>query len=147
MMRKLGYFIRNSVGSVAVETAIFTPIFLALMLGITDLGAGMFVRMQVNAAAQAGATYAVLNSSTPVCTTLTSTCLDGIQQAMNDASGNSSFCTGTVCTASIGVCADGSPHQCIIVTANYPYTPLLPDAVYTWALAQNYSSVITLRIQ
>jgi Flp pilus assembly protein TadG len=137
---------RNSDGSVAVETAIFTPIFLALMLGITDLGAGMFVQMQVNAAAQAGATYAVLNSTTPVCTTLTATCLDGIEQAMNDASGNSSFCTGTVCTASIGECGDGSPN-CIIVTADYPYTPLLPDAVYSWALAQNYSSTITVRIQ
>ena len=108
---------RNSDGSVAVETAIFTPIFLVMMLGITDLGAGMFVWMQANATVQAGATYAVLNSSTPVCTTLTSTCLDGIQQAMNDASGNPSFCTSAVCTASIGECADGSP-KCIIVTAD-----------------------------
>jgi hypothetical protein len=137
---------RNSGGSVAVETAIFTPIFLVMMLGITDLGVGMFVRMQANAAAQAGATYAVLNSSTPVCVTLTSTCLGGIEQAMNDASGNSSFCTGAVCTASIGECADGSP-KCIIVTANYPYTPILSGAVYSWASAQNYSSTITLRIE
>ncbi len=136
---------RNSDGSVAVETAIFTPIFLALMLGITDLGAGMFVRMQVDAAAQAGATYAVINSSNPVCTTLTSTCLDGIEQAMNDASGNPSFCTGTVCAASIGVCADGSP-KCIIVTANLPYTPILPDAVYSWTSAQNHSSTVTVRV-
>ncbi len=137
---------RNSDGSVAVETAIFTPIFLVMMLGVTDLGAGMFVRMQVNAAAQAGATYAVLNSSNPVCTTLTSSCINGIEQTMNDASGNPSFCTSAVCTASIGGCADGSP-KCIRVTANYPYTPLLPDAVYTWASAQNYLSTITLRIQ
>src|SRR6516225_2770002 len=123
----------KSDGSVAVETAIFTPIFLALMLGIADLGGGMFVRMQVNAAAQAGATYAVLNSSTPVCTTpISGTCLNGIQQAMNDASGNSSFCTSAVCTASIGKCADGSP-KCIIVTADYPYTPILRDAAYSWA--------------
>jgi Flp pilus assembly protein TadG len=137
---------RSSDGSVAIETAIFTPIFLVMMLSITDLGAGMFVRMQANAAAQAGATYAVLNSSTPVCTTLTSTCLAGIQQAMNDASGNSSFCSSAVCMASIGECADGSP-KCIIVTANYPYTPILSDAVYSWASTQNYSSTITLRIQ
>src|SRR6266404_1056879 len=137
---------RNSDGSVAVETAIFTPIFLVMMLGVTDLGAGMFARMQVNAAAQAGATYAVLNSSNPVCTTLTSSCINGIEQTMNDASGNPSFCTSAVCTASIGGCADGSP-KCSRVTANYPYTPLLPDAVYTWASAQNYLSTITLRIQ
>ena len=126
--------IRNSDGSVAVEIALFTPIFLVMMLGITDLGAGMFVRMQVDAAAQAGATYAVLNSNTT-----------GIEPAMNDASGNPSFCTSAVCTAFIGGCADGSP-KCIIVTANYPYTPLLPNAVYSWASAQNYSSTVTVRV-
>jgi Flp pilus assembly protein TadG len=138
--------IRNLNGSVAIETAIFTPVFLVLMFGITDLGAGMFVRMQANAAAQAGATYGVINSSNPVCTTLTATCLDGIQQAMNDASGNPSFCTSATCTASIQGCADGSP-KCIIVTADYPYTPLLPDAVYAWGSMQNYSSIVTVRVQ
>jgi Flp pilus assembly protein TadG len=138
---------RTSDGSVAIETAIFTPIFLALMLGITDIGGGIFVRMQVNAAAQAGATYAVLNSSTPVCTSLTATCLDGIEQAMNDASGNSSFCTSAVCMASMSVdpCTAGS--VCIItVSANLPYTPILPDAVYSWAASQNYSSTIKVRV-
>jgi TadE-like protein len=143
---------RNSDGSVAIEIAIFTPIFLVMMLGVTDLGAGMFVRMQGNAAAQAGATYAIINSGctpapcTPVCATLTSTCVDGIEQAMNDGSGNPSFCTDAVCTPFIGGCADGSP-KCITVTATYPYTPLLPDAVYAWGSAQNYSSTITLRIK
>jgi Flp pilus assembly protein TadG len=137
---------RNIDGSVAVETAIFTPIFLVMMLGIADIGAGMFVQMQANAAAQAGATYAVLNSSNPVCTTLGSLCLDGIQQAMNDGSGNSSFCTTATCTASIDECADGSP-KCIIVTAEYAYTPLLPDAIYTWASTQTHSSTITVRVQ
>jgi Flp pilus assembly protein TadG len=137
---------RNSDGTVAVEMAIFTPIFLVMMLGVTDLGAGMFVQMQVNAAVQAGATFAVLNSSNPVCTTLTSTCLNGIEQAMNDASGTLSFCTSAVCTPTIGGCADGSP-KCITVTASYPYTPLLPDAVYAWASAQSYSATVTVRIQ
>jgi hypothetical protein len=65
---------------------------------------------------------------------------------MNDASGNSSFCTSAVCTASIGGCADGSP-KCITVTANYPYTPILSDAVYSWSSTRNYSSTITLRIE
>jgi len=51
---------RNSDGSVAAETAVFAPVFLVMMLGVADLGGGMFARMQVNAAAQAGAAYAVL---------------------------------------------------------------------------------------
>src|SRR5215472_8344773 len=114
MLRQLH---RKSDGSVAVETAIFAPVFLVMMLGITDLGAGMFVKMTVNAAAQAGAAYAVINTNS-ACATLTAACLSGIETAMNDAANNSSFCTGTVCLVSIGVCVDGSP-KCISVTANW----------------------------
>ena len=143
MSRKLG---RTTDGSVAVETAIFAPVFLVMILGITDLGAGMFVKMTVNAAAQAGAAYAAINTNS-TCASLTGACLSGIETAMDDAANNSSFCTGTVCLASIATCADGSP-KCISVTANYPYTPFLPDAVFTWASpGQTYSSTITLRIQ
>jgi Flp pilus assembly protein TadG len=146
MLRQLRRFTRNSVGSVAVETAIFAPVFLVMTLGITDLGTGMFVKMTVNAAAQAGAAYAAINTNS-TCTSLTAACLSGIETTMNDAANNSSFCTGTVCLASIGTCTDGSP-KCISVTANYPYTPFLPDAVYTWAGSpQTYSSTITMRIQ
>jgi Flp pilus assembly protein TadG len=136
---------RSSDGSAAVEAAIFAPIFLVMMLGITDLGAGMFVRMTANAAAQAGAAYAAMNTNT-ACTTLTTTCLSGIKTAMNDAANNLSFCTGVVCLVSIGPCTDGSP-KCISVSANYPYTPILPDAVYAWGKTQTYSSTVTLRIQ
>ena len=139
-------FRRTSDGSVAVETAIFAPVFLVMTLGITDLGSGMFVKMTVNAAAQAGAAYAAINTNS-TCPSLTAACLSGIETAMNDAANNSSFCTGTVCFASIGTCTDGSP-KCISVTANYPYTPFLPDAAYTWAGSpQIYSSTITMRIQ
>jgi Flp pilus assembly protein TadG len=139
----LKHLSRSSGGTAAVETAIFAPIFLVMMLGITDLGAGMFVKMTANAAAQAGAAYAVINTNS-VCATLT--CLSGIKTAMNDAANGSSFCTGSVCLASIGACADGSP-KCISVTANYPYTPILADAVYAWGKTQTYSSTVTIRIQ
>ena len=146
MLRQCRQFVRNSVGSVAVETAIFTPVFLVMTLGITDVGAGMFVKMTVNAAAQAGAAYAAINTNS-TCTSLTAACLSGIETAMNNAANNSSFCTATVCLASIAACADGSP-KCISVTANWPYTPFLPDAVYTWASpGETYSSTTTMRIQ
>jgi TadE-like protein len=133
-------------GSAAVETAIFAPIFLVMMLGITDLGAGMFVNMTANAASQAGAAYAAFNVKS-TCTTVTAACLSGIETAMNDAAGDPSFCTGSVCPPPyIGACADGSP-KCISVTANYPYTPILADAVYAWGKTQTYSSTVTIRIQ
>jgi Flp pilus assembly protein TadG len=133
MSRNLRRLFHCTRATAAVEIAIFTPIFLVMMFGITDLGAGMFVRMQVDAAAQAGATYAVLNSSTT-----------GVQQAMNDASGNPSFCTSAVCTASMTTpCI--SPCVITVTANNYPYTPFLPY-LYAWASAQNYSSTITVRI-
>jgi Flp pilus assembly protein TadG len=133
-------------GSVAVETAIFAPIFLIFTLGITDLGAGMFARMTANAATQAGAAYAAFNVKS-TCTTLTAACLSGIETAMNDAANDPSFCTSSVSPPpTIGKCADGSPI-CIIVTANYPYKPILPDAVYAWGKTETYSSTVTIRIQ
>jgi Flp pilus assembly protein TadG len=145
MIRK---FPRNTDGSVAIETAMFVPIFVAMMLGITDLGAGMFVKMTVNAAAQSGATHAVINSATgSPCASMTGTCLSSIQAAMNDAAGDPTFCTKAVCSTSLTSCADANGGRCFTITADYPYTPLLPDAVYTWASTQNYSSTVTVRIQ
>src|SRR5688572_10149681 len=79
-------------GTAAVEAAIFLPIFLLLTFGITDIGTAILVHQQVNAAVQAGASYAVINSAGD-CASLSGTCLTGIKAAMNDASGNSEFCT------------------------------------------------------
>jgi Flp pilus assembly protein TadG len=146
-----GHFVSCTTGTAAVEAAIFAPIFLIMTLGVTDLGSGMFVRMSVNAATQAGAAYAVIKSSctpkpcTPICASLTTACHDGIATAMNDATGISSFCTGTVCTPSITGCADGSP-KCISVSVNYPFTPILPDVVYSWAQSMTISSSTIIRM-
>ena len=138
--------LKSTEASAAVEAATFAPIFLVMTLGITDLGAGIFVRMQVNAATQAGAAYAVINgSSGSACFTMSATCLGNIETVMNDAAGDPSFCTSATCTASIGGCADGSP-KCVIVSANYPYTPILRDAVYSWGMTQTVSSTSTIRV-
>ena len=150
MVSHLYRFARNSVGTAAVETAIFAPIFLVFTLGITDVGAGMFVKMTVNAATQAGAAYAVINyysGSPPVCASMTATCLSNIKTAMNDATGDPSFCSAATCSASFTSCGDAYGGICFAVSANYPYTPMLPDPAYRWASAQTYSSTVTVRIQ
>ena len=144
-------FARNCDAAAAVEAAIFSPVFLIFTLGITDLGTGMFLEMQVNAAAQAGASYAVINSGS-VCASLSSTCLSSIQTAMNDATGNSSFCTTsaqnlTPCSASFTSCADPNGGICFAISANYPYSPILPAAIYAWARSRTYSSTVTVRVQ
>jgi hypothetical protein len=157
MFEVLCSLFRCTRATAAVEAAIFVPIFVILSLGITDLGSGMFLRMTVNAATQSGAAYAVNQSTscspapcTPICASLTSTCLSGIESAMNDATANSSFCTGSVCTASITSCADGSP-KCITVSANYPFSPIFPvnSGIYSqvWTQAMSISSSTTIRVQ
>jgi Flp pilus assembly protein TadG len=134
-------FARNSDATAAVEAAIFAPFFVTLMLGITDLGSGMFVRMQINAATQAGAHYAVLNS----CGT---TCASGIKTAMNDAVGDSSFCSKATCTATI---TQPCVTPCTVtVSANYPFTPILSISSgkfsSSWTKTQTVSSTATVRI-
>jgi len=79
-----------------------------------------------------------------VCEKMTSTCLSGIKAMMNDASGDASFCTNFTCTASFAACDDGP--KCITVTASYPYSPLLPDAVYSWTQSTTVASTAKIRI-
>lgn len=136
-------FLRNIDASAAIEAAIFVPIFVILTFGVADLGTGMFARMTINAAAQAGASYAVFNSAT--CESVSPSCLSGIQNAMNQAIGNSSFCTSTSCTATISTC--GTPASaCLTVTASSTLVPLLPSAVYSWAASATISSSVIVRI-
>jgi hypothetical protein len=113
-----------------------------LTLGVTDLGAGMFVRMQINAATQAGATYAVLNSCGP-------TCVSSIKTAMNDAAGDPSFCSNkATCTA---VITQPCATPCTVtVSASYPFTPILPITTgmfsRSWTETETISSAIIVRI-
>jgi Flp pilus assembly protein TadG len=145
MMTTFRRLLGNSDATAAVEAAIFLPIFVLLTFGITDLGSAMFKRQQVNAAAQAGAAYAVSNSGGD-CASLSSACLAGIQAAMNAAAGSSSFCTDpNACTASMTTCSDGSP-TCVTVTASYPLTPILPSTVYSWAQSMTVSYTVVIRI-
>ena len=139
MIRAFRCLIGNRDGSAAVEAAIFMPIFVLLTLGITDLGTGMYVRMAANSAAQAGAAYAIVNKCGL-------SCLSNIQTAMNDATGNASFCSGTVCSASMGACAADASTTCIVISVSYPFAPLLPQAVYLWAQSMTVSSTVTVRI-
>ena len=153
-MTILRSFLRNTNATAAVEAAIFLPIFMLLTFGITDLGSEMFVRQRVNAAAQAGATYAVINSGS-TCVTSNGACVSGIQGAMNDAFGSSTFCSasGACPPPSIAGCIDGSP-KCITVTATYTLTPILPPIAFswpqpmteTWVQPMTVSYTVTVRI-
>jgi Flp pilus assembly protein TadG len=138
MIRRL---LRNSEASVLAEAAMFMPIFGLFTFGIVDLGTQMFVRQQVEQAVQAGASYAVINRCTSA-----EACLSGIEAAMNSAAGNASFCSGSSCTPSIGTCDEGPPTQCVTITASYPLTPILPSALYSWAMPLTVSATAIVRV-
>jgi len=147
MIKTLHRLIRNSDATAAAEAAIFFPIYLLLTVGVTDIGSGMFIEMTVNAATQAGAAYAVIHyPSSGVCSSMSAACLAGIQTAMHDATGNSSFCSTGACTASFTACSEAHGGICFTISATYPYSPILPDAVYAWAKSSTYSSTVTVRV-
>lgn len=54
---------RHQSGASAVEFALVLPILVALTIGTIDLGRMAWTKMQVQAAARAGATYALVNAT------------------------------------------------------------------------------------
>ena len=98
-------FMRNNNGAALVEAAVALPFFLVLAVGIIDLGTGMYDAMAVNAAAQAGAAYAVLNKGAPSGSSL-----------LNAAADNLNIYPDVTQSISVGV---------ITVTASYQFTPLM----------------------
>lgn len=149
MIRILRRLVKNTDATAVVEAAIFLPVYLILTLGVTDVGTGMFVEMTVNAATQAGAAYAVIhypNSGVCASASMTAACLSGMKSAMNDATGNPSFCTASVCSASFTACADPNGGICFTVSAKTPYSPILPAAAYSWAKLMTASSTTTVRV-
>jgi Flp pilus assembly protein TadG len=83
---------RCRAGAAAVEMAFLAPVLVFLAAGVIDFGIGIYDKMLVADAAQAGATYAQLNAN---CTN-TSTCFNNIGCTTNGTTSgvtNSSSCT------------------------------------------------------
>src|SRR5271154_2908313 len=70
MLALAGALVRGRAGAAAVEMAFMAPILVFLGAGMIDFGIGIYDKMLVADAAQAGATYAQLNAN---CTN-TTTC-------------------------------------------------------------------------
>jgi Flp pilus assembly protein TadG len=118
-------------GAISVEFAIFAPALVLLLVSVLDLGMGVYRKMQVQNAAQAGAAYAVLHGFT----------VSSIQDAVTSATSFSSvsaspapskFCgcasNSGVATATCGsTCSGGSsPGTYVTVSAQGTYNTLLP---------------------
>ncbi|ALJ14582.1 TadE/TadG family type IV pilus assembly protein [Sphingopyxis macrogoltabida] len=59
----LNHLLRHRSGASGVEFALVLPILIALLIGTIDLGAMAWTKMEVQAAARAGANYAFVNAT------------------------------------------------------------------------------------
>ena len=118
-------------GAAIVEFALVLPFLLLLTIGLFDLGFGAYQTLQVHAAAEAGAQYAVRHDWDA----------SAIQTAVTSATGASGIAAtpapSQVCGCpdggiftprpSCGTCPDGSPAGVYAsVSARLSYSPMLP---------------------
>jgi Flp pilus assembly protein TadG len=79
--------LRNRTGAAAIEFAIMMPIFLLIVVGVTDLGGMLFTHYQLEQAVAAGAEYAAVNASS-VNSTSGGTLASSIATLIENANGN-----------------------------------------------------------
>lgn len=122
-------------GVAAIEFAIVLPLFSLGLLAVLDLGMGMYRRMQVQYAAQAGAEYAATHDYSQ--SAVTNAVLSATSYAGISASpAPTQFC-GCATAAGINVAACGS--TCSSGSAAGTYVSASAQATYSTALA--YPSV------
>jgi len=137
-------------GVAAIELAIIAPVLVLSLICTIDLGLGIYRRMQVESAAQAGAEYAVARGFSQ----------DGVTSAVANAtnftgvSANPAplqFCgcasASGVTTATCGVpCPDTSnPGTYVTVSAQGSYTTLIPYPMFP--NIYNFAAQSTVRTQ
>jgi Flp pilus assembly protein TadG len=137
-------------GAVSVEFVIFTLTLVLMLVCTLDLGTGIYRKMQVQNAAQAGAAYAVLhgftaNSIQNAVTSATNFAGVSASPAPNEFCGCASSSGVTAATCASTCSGGSSPGTYVTVSAQATYTTLLPYPV----VPNNYtlSAQSTVRIQ
>ena len=150
MIRRMIAVLSEKRGSAAIEFALISPVFVILLIGVTELGFAGLGAMRVQDAAEAGALYAQVHGWNSA----------GIVSAVTNATGATgltatpapvNFCgcpgadgvTAITCT---DTCADGStPGQYITVSASMPRLSIMPGTITT--LPDTLTAHSTVRIQ
>jgi Flp pilus assembly protein TadG len=158
IIRVSGVMFSGRSGVAAIELALVSPLLLILLTGIVEIGIAGFQAMQVQAAVQAGAMYAVQNGSDG----LTAIELTAIGTAVVNATGTAgitaapapfTFCgcpatTGVIsqmtdCTT---VCAgNNAPGHYVKISAALPHATLMP--YLNLPLPASLTASTTIRIQ
>ena len=137
-------------GAALVELTIVAPMLVMMVVGTMDLGLGVYRKMQVEHAAQAGAQYAIVNglSSANISTAVTNaTTFAGITASPAP----SEFCgcpstTQVTAASCAATCGDGTPAgQYVTVSAKATYTTVVSYSVFPSSF--NLVAQSTVRIQ
>ena len=121
--------LRRRGGNTAIEFAMIAPVLAGMLVGMTDLGVGIYENMEVRNAAQAGAQYAVAKGwdSTAIQNAVTgSSSMSGISASPAPAQSCGCASGTTIAAAACGSACPGGATAGTYVTVNAQaqYTPL-----------------------
>lgn len=144
-------FLRGELGLSGIEFAVIAPVLILMFIATVDLGMGFYSKMEVEAAAQAGAEYASINGwdSSKISSAVTSaTTVSGLQATpapsefcgCPSSSGVSSATCGSTCTSG------DKAGTYVTVNAQATYSTILsyPSIVSN---SYTFNSSSTVRIQ
>jgi Flp pilus assembly protein TadG len=137
-------------GVAAIEFAVMAACLVLMMVCVVDIGMGLYRKMQVQNAAQAGAQYALLNGFTAgsIANAVTSaTSFSGISASPPPTKycgcASNSGITSLSCSSS---CADGSaPATYVSVSAQGTYDTVLPYPLIPNSFALTAQSVVRIQ--
>jgi Flp pilus assembly protein TadG len=150
------FVLRDEEGAAMVEFTIFAPMLLAMAIYAMDFGLLVFNEMEVQNAAQAGAQYAVANSSTDsvaISTAVTSaTKFTAVTATSSQFCGCPAATTVTYCAASCDLCNTATCSASVqglyvkvIATPKTAYTPLIKYGVVSATYDISAQSTARLR--
>jgi len=143
--RALCRFAGNAYGMAAVEFTMVAPVLMFILIGTADVGTGLYRKMQVQSAAQAGGHYVTLNGFDEA--SVSSAVTAGTSLPVNASPAPAKFCG---CPTSAGVtsldcgatCVDGStPGTYVRVSAQAAYGSWLsyPDITDGWKMTSRFT--------
>jgi Flp pilus assembly protein TadG len=164
MRRALGTFAavgrklaRERSGGAAVEMALLAPVLVFLAAAMVDFGLGVFVKMQVQNAAQAGAEYVIANgfsttNTTPVTTAVTTAAnYSGITASPVPTQFTACPVNNTLSTVTSGsTCPNGkTAGTYVTVSATATYSTILPYNQLGLSIPSSYTftAASTVRTQ
>lgn len=149
LFRWLGRLARNQAGMSALEFALATPILLAVVSPVADLGVAFSEEIQVQQAAQAGAQYALLHGFNGTAISSAVTGATALSVSATPAPSQSCGCpNGTaIVAATCGTsCSNGeNAGSYVFVNAQATYTPVVPYSLFGSSVTLVAQS--TIRVQ